>query len=277
MHCCKVEKNTVFNTHIGQFNLGEAIGKRFGCRFLSFDGKRHAYLLKPTPELWTLILPHRTQILYLADISFITLMLNIVPGSVVVESGTGSGSFTHSLARTVAPNGHVHTFEFHQQRHEIATREFTEHGIHPHLVTPLQADACLEGFGGEIRADAVFLDLPKPWEALAHAKAVMRRDSTSRICCFSPCVEQVQKTVASLDELGFREIRMFECLVKEGQVFRRPIKSLLNQSLPTNDVNSNSKRLREPEGPSTLVYSQSEEVRGHTSFLTFASLFPESA
>ena len=32
-------------------------------------------------------LPHRTQILYLADIAFVTSWLNIKPGSNVIEAG----------------------------------------------------------------------------------------------------------------------------------------------------------------------------------------------
>ena len=39
-----------------------------------------------------------------------------------------------SLIRTIGPGGHLHTFDFHQQRAEKAREEFKEHGVE-HLVT----------------------------------------------------------------------------------------------------------------------------------------------
>ena len=46
-----------------------------------------AFVLHPTPELWTLTLPHRTQILYTPDISLVLTQLELRPGSVVCEAG----------------------------------------------------------------------------------------------------------------------------------------------------------------------------------------------
>lgn len=86
------------------------------------------YLLAPTPELWTKVLKHRTQILYLPDISLVCAFLELRPGCIVLESGTGSGSMSHSLARAVYPSGHLFTYEYHEERSRLAREEFAANG-----------------------------------------------------------------------------------------------------------------------------------------------------
>lgn len=42
----------------------------------------------------------------------------------------------------------------------------------------------------------------------------LQRDRQARICCFSPCIEQVIRTCTALSELGFSDITMYETLTR---------------------------------------------------------------
>jgi tRNA (adenine57-N1/adenine58-N1)-methyltransferase len=148
-----------------------------------------AHLLPPTPESWTASLPHRTQVVYTPDYSYILQRLRVRPGSVIIEAGAGSGSFTHAAARAVFNGypddggeghkrkkrkvGRVFSFEFHEQRVEKLNAEIQEHGLDG-IVRITHRDVYNEGFlcsgqgngtGEEAqpKANAVFLDLPAPW------------------------------------------------------------------------------------------------------------------
>lgn len=101
-------------------------GNHSGPKLLVIQVDLFIYWLQP--GLWTLVLSHRTQILYISDISFVVMCLEIVLGCLVLESGTGSGSLTTSLARAVALNGHVYTFDFHEQRVASAREDFEKPG-----------------------------------------------------------------------------------------------------------------------------------------------------
>jgi tRNA (adenine57-N1/adenine58-N1)-methyltransferase len=90
-----------------------------------------------------------------------------------MEQGTGSGSFTHSLARTIAPSGKVFSFEYHQERTDQARLEFESHKLSS-VVEIECRDVCKNGFGLNGVADAVFLDLPSPWDAIDAAKLALK-------------------------------------------------------------------------------------------------------
>ncbi|KAG9097694.1 tRNA (adenine-N(1)-)-methyltransferase catalytic subunit trm61 [Ceratobasidium sp. UAMH 11750] len=141
------------NGRYGVYRHADLVGVPYGSKVPSRNGRGFIHVLRPTPELWTLALPHRTQILYHADISYITMWLAIKPGSVVIEAGTGSGSFSHSVARTVGPTGKLHSFEFHEQRANKARDEFNRHGMSD-FVTLEHRNVCKDGFGLQDEVDS---------------------------------------------------------------------------------------------------------------------------
>ncbi|GJJ13332.1 hypothetical protein Clacol_007584 [Clathrus columnatus] len=187
-----------FNCRFGTYRHSDFLGIPYGSQVASRNGRGFVHLLRPTPELWTMALPHRTQILYLADISFVTAQLGLRPGMHVLEAGTGSGSFTHSVARTVGPTGRIYSFEFHETRAIKAREEFQRHGILDYVVLQ-HRNVCRDGFGLTDAVDA----------------------------------KQVQRTVSALNEHGFTDISMYETLLRPYDVNRAPtpvsVKSIRNK------------------------------------------------
>ncbi|XP_027202489.2 tRNA methyltransferase 61 [Dermatophagoides pteronyssinus] len=243
MYRVKVDRDEVFQTRLGALRMEELIGKPYGSRIQCNKG--NVLVLDMTPEIWTLLLPHRTQILYGPDIGMILMNLELRSGSFVIEAGTGSGSLSHSIARTIAPNGKLFTFDFHQKRVEIAREEFREHQI-DHIVSVQQRDVCRDGFKfpeqsesessttTTIKVDAVFLDLPNPWEAIESAQNVMKNGA--KICCFSPCIEQVQRSCQMLTRLNFSDIETIECVLRPYELRKASYEKLkLNQQFETSN------------------------------------------
>ncbi|CAO3649980.1 unnamed protein product [Cunninghamella blakesleeana] len=300
-----LKSGEISHNKFGIFKHDDIIGKEYGSRIISSNYKGFIYILHPTPELWTLVVPHRTQILYLPDISFISTYLDMKPGSRVIECGTGSGSFSHSIARTIAPTGKLFTFEYHEKRAEVATEEFRSHGLGD-LIKLEHRDVCKQGFGLKDEVNAVFLDLPAPWEAIASAKEAFKQHRTGKICTFSPCIEQVARTVTALYDNGFVDITMFECLIREhdtafvgkisfqeairigkekwNKTFNKKEEENNDNDEKKNNDNKGSNRKRRSdndienivdEAIEKIVVSKTRiEARGHTSYLTFATFLP---
>lgn len=101
----------------------------------------------------------------------------------VLESGTGSGSLTHALARAVGPGGDVHTFEFHALRTAAAEAEFQSHNL-GNLVHIQQRDIEGLGFPEQLHgmADAVFLDLPGPWKVSPDCYSLIHTAISAKNC-----------------------------------------------------------------------------------------------
>ena len=171
------------------------------------------FVLKPNKTKFTDTMLQRTQILYHMDIASIINFLDIQPGMKVVESGTGSGSLSLAFSKHLGTSGHLFTFEFNKERYEKAEEELAKLDVKN--ASFFNRNAYLDGFLVEGKlgvgeADAVFLDLPSPWNAVEHASKVLSRGG--RLCNFSPCIEQVQKTIEALSHEGFGDFRTIEAL-----------------------------------------------------------------
>ncbi|XP_002129825.2 tRNA (adenine(58)-N(1))-methyltransferase catalytic subunit TRMT61A [Ciona intestinalis] len=230
-----VKKGEISQTKFGAIKHDQIINHEYGTKFTCSRG--WVYVLHPTPELWTITLPHRTQILYTADISMILFQLDLKPGSVVCESGTGSGSLSHAIIRTIAPTGFLHTVEFHEDRANKASLEFKKHGLADY-VTVYHRDVIKSGFPVSSVADAVFLDIPSPDNAISAAADALKQ-SGGRLCSFSPCIEQVQRTCTNLRQQGsgFKDIQVFE-LIRRSCNVKRVFVPMADLGLDDNEVRS---------------------------------------
>ncbi|KAI1458449.1 tRNA methyltransferase complex GCD14 subunit [Annulohypoxylon moriforme] len=217
------------------------------------------HILPPTPELWTASLPHRTQVVYTPDYSYILHRIRARPGMKIIEAGAGSGSFTHAAVRAVYngyprdaqdARGKVFSFEYNQDRYEKMRQEISDHRLDK-LVQITHRDVYNNGFlvdGESPEAECVFLDLPAPWKALPHLsrqkptpsqlsssesdnvditdaewKSPLHAGRTAYICTFSPCIEQVTKTIDVMRRLGWMDIEMVEVVHRKILVMRERI------------------------------------------------------
>lgn len=98
-------------------------------------------------------------------------------------------------------------------RWETARDELASLGCENVICT--NRDAYNDGFimPGQLeksQADGVFLDLPSPWLAVPHVKDILKKGG--KVCNFSPCIEQVQRTILEFSKVGFGNFVTIECI-----------------------------------------------------------------
>lgn len=282
--CVKITTGGKISTKFGLLEHNELIGKEYGIKMFTKAGKGPIFILHPTPYLWTLSLRHVTQILYSTDISVILHRLNILNNQIVVEAGTGSGALTHSIAAALAPNGRLFTFEFHEERYQLALETIKTNNLDP-IVTVTHRNVLTSGFGLSTSVDSVVLDLPRPWEAIANTNIVLKRGGC--VCIFSPCIEQVKKTVEELDALNFCCTEVLECLERpylkkdvrmpkvDQQLYKRKKPAIHTNESPPIDDSIPIFEHSSPSGEQSpfKLYTCAvppREIRGHSGYLIFS-------
>ncbi len=270
----ELEESGKLDTRYGRYHHDELLGRAPGVRWAAAKhqvsgsatcaGFMHA--LRLGPVCWGTSVSHRTQIVHAHDAALIVLRLGLAPGAHVVEAGVGSAALSAQIGWAVAPNGRVSAFEFHAERAAAARSALAVAKV---PVTVRECDVLESGFVGvgDGQVDAVFLDLPRPEDVVDEAERVLV--DGGRVCCFSPCVEQVQRTCANLRAGKWHSIVSITAPVRTYET-----KLALADGKTEGDASHYGKVKRAGGRLYTRAFS---EMKGHTSYLTFATKMNSNA
>ncbi|KAL1235362.1 Vacuolar protein-sorting-associated protein [Trichinella spiralis] len=238
-----VDKGDVVVIYIkyGALQHDSVIGKKYGSKITCPKG--YVHVLRLTPDLWTLTLTHRTQILYTKDWSLVILQLELKPGNRVAEAGTGSGSLSNAIIRCIGRTGKLFTFDIDENRVKAANQDFQLQGYESVAVAE--------------QKDSV--------------KRAMKRHKLCRFGSFSPCLEQVQHTCQILGECGFVDIITIECVQRTLHV--RPVKFDSFSSLQKSEQKFQELPILNNAMLDCRPFPEEQPI--HTGFLSFATKLPE--
>jgi tRNA (adenine57-N1/adenine58-N1)-methyltransferase catalytic subunit len=148
------------------------------------------------------------QIITAKDATQLLFLAGVGPGATVAEAGAGSGALTVALAYAVGPSGRVLSYDRRDDFLEAARANVRRAGLEER-VEFRKRDVVAEGLDASDLASIV-LDLPEPWGVLASARAALAPGGY--VATYTPTYNQLERTVRSLRELGFDEVRALELL-----------------------------------------------------------------
>lgn len=196
-------------THRGYINHDELLGRPLGREIHSHLGYPFVVLEPSTFDLVNQ-LKRTTQIMYPKDIGYILLKLNVMPGSQIVEAGTGSGGLTVALARAVGPDGCLYSYEIRPDILQLAKKNLEALGLAGRVEFKLRDIA--QGFD-ELGVDALFLDVRRPWAYLSQVVEALKDGGF--FGAILPTTNQVTELLAALEaQQTFGHIEVEEVLVR---------------------------------------------------------------
>jgi len=200
------------HTHRGYIDLQGLIGRPYGSRAETNTGKIF-YALRPSIEDNVRKFRHRTQVMYIKDISYALSWMGVGPSQRVLEAGTGSGASTAAMAHLVRPTGKVYSYDVNEKSVEIARANLERIGLSDYAEIKLRS---VYEAVDEVGLDAALLDIPEPWRALPALYGALR--SSGRMASFSPTINQVEKTVTAMEATGFLPTQTLEIIVRQYRI-----------------------------------------------------------
>ena len=186
-----------FHTHTGVIPHDDIIGGSEGARVRSSRGA--AFLvLRPTLADAVLKMPRGAQVVYPKDIGPILMLADIFGGARVLEAGVGSGALSMALLRAGAVvTGYELREDFCKRARANVERFCVAEALERYHT---QLRDVYEGID-ETGLDRIVLDLPEPWQVVAHAAGALRPGGI--LLSYTPSTTQVQRLRQALEDSPF--------------------------------------------------------------------------
>jgi tRNA (adenine57-N1/adenine58-N1)-methyltransferase len=203
-----LEAGKQLQTHRGIINYDDLIGQSWGTKVYSHLGSAYL-LLQPSVADLLLEIKRNTQIMYPKDVGYILMNMDIGPGKLVIEAGSGSGAFTTALAHMVGPTGHVFSYDNREALQNLARKNILKVGYHERVTFKVRDIS--SGFD-ESNVDAVFLDLPNPYDYLPQVRSAVKQGGF--FGTILPTMNQVIRLLHALHQEKFSFIDVCEILLR---------------------------------------------------------------
>jgi tRNA (adenine57-N1/adenine58-N1)-methyltransferase len=184
------------------------IGKRYGEKIEI--GNKNFYLLKPSLMDKLKGLKRKAQIILPKELAYIVMFCSIESGDTVLEAGIGSGSLTIALANAIAPDGKVISYDKREDFIKHAKKNLKKSRFLDYVETKHKD---ITKAIDEKNLDSIIIDIPNPWDAINHSFNSLKIGGY--LCCYSPLISQVEKTVKEIKKHNFIEITTFENIQRE--------------------------------------------------------------
>lgn len=204
----RMSPGETFQSHRGVIPHDEMIGLPYGSQIFSHNGSPF-FLLQPALGDLLKGIKRNTQILYPKDIGYILVTMGIGPGQRVLEAGTGSGSLTIALAFSVGPLGKVFSYDARPEMQAMARYNLDRVGLVDRV--DLKTRRIEEGFD-EIGIDAIFLDVPNPYDYLEQVKTALKPGGF--FGTILPTTNQVTLLLSALHRNRFAFVDVVEVLLR---------------------------------------------------------------
>jgi tRNA (adenine57-N1/adenine58-N1)-methyltransferase len=193
---------------IGVIDPKTLVGTKYGTKIQI--GNKQFWVLIPSLQDKLQGIRRQAQIILPRDAAHILMNCSVQPGKRVLEAGIGSGSLTIALASTVAPTGHVISYDIREEFISHALKNLQQANLSDYVTTKLKD--VTEGID-DTDLDAIILDIPNPWNAVQHAWNAL--NVGGYLCTYSPLISQVEQTVRAIEQHPFIECKTYENIQRE--------------------------------------------------------------